>query len=82
MRYCLETRRRERTADFLPISKCGVNLYLLKSSIASTSHRAMVPTTQIDRVVAERRDCFSIGNNHFFASNNDWKFAEFALTFL
>jgi hypothetical protein len=31
----------------------------------------MVPTTQIDPVVAQHRDCFSIGNNLFFASNND-----------
>jgi hypothetical protein len=33
--------------------------------------RAMVPTTQIGLVVAQHRDCFSIGNHHFFASNND-----------
>jgi len=34
-------------------------------------HRAMVRTTQIGEVVAQHRDCFSIGNHHFFASNND-----------
>jgi hypothetical protein len=56
---------------FCQFSNCRANQYLLKSSIASTSHRAMVPTTQIDQVVAQHRDCFSIGNHHFFASNND-----------
>src|SRR4028119_372694 len=57
--------------SFCQFSNCRVYLYLLKSSIASTSHRAEVPTTQIGPVVAEHRDCFSIGNHHFFASNND-----------
>jgi hypothetical protein len=76
----LFNRRRQPT--FCQFSNCGVNPSLLKSSIASTSHRPEVPTTQIDRVVAERRDCFSIGNHHFFASNNDWKFAKFAVAFL
>jgi hypothetical protein len=56
---------------FYQFSNCGVYLYLLKSSIAPTSHRAKVGTTQIGEVVAQHRDCFSIGNNHFFASNND-----------
>jgi hypothetical protein len=56
---------------FCQFSNCGVNPYLLKTSIASTSHRPEVPTTQIDSVVAQHRDCFSIGNHHFFASNND-----------
>jgi len=57
---------------FCQFSNCRVNPYLLKSSIASTADRAMVPTTQICPVVAQHRDCFSIRNNHFFASNNDW----------
>jgi hypothetical protein len=56
---------------FCQFSNCRVNPYLLKSSIASTSHRAMVPTTQISPVVAQHRDCFSICNHHFFAFNND-----------
>ena len=56
---------------FCQFSNCGVNLYLLKSSIASTSHRAEVGTTQIGGVFAEDRDCFSLCNHHFFASNKD-----------
>jgi hypothetical protein len=56
---------------FCQFSNCRVHRYLLKSSIASTSHRAEVSTTQIDPVVADQRHCFSIGNHHFFASNND-----------
>jgi len=65
----LFNRRRQPT--FCQFSNCGVNPSLLKSSIASTSHRAEVGTTQIGGVFAEDRDCFSIGNNHFFASNQD-----------